>query len=45
MVNVVADGAFGIGDAVVVTEQFSHARSVKASPKSSTPKILVKLRR
>ena len=26
MVDVVADGAFGVGDAVVVTERFGHAR-------------------
>ena len=30
--NQIADGAFGVGDTVRVTEQFSHQRSVKARP-------------
>jgi len=38
MINVVAEGAFGIGDAVLITERNSHARSVRARAKSSTLK-------
>jgi hypothetical protein len=37
----IANSAIGVSDTVRVTEQFSHARSVKPPPKSSTPKILV----
>jgi hypothetical protein len=39
MVNMITDGAVGVSDAVGVTEQFCHARSVKVPLKSSTPKI------
>jgi len=39
MVDVVADGAFGVADAVVVTERFGHAESVGGRGGSFTPKI------
>ena len=38
MINVVADGAFGVGHAVLVAERFSHKGSVKARGESSTLK-------
>jgi hypothetical protein len=38
MIDVVAEGAFGIGDAVLITERNSHARSVRTHAESSTLK-------
>jgi hypothetical protein len=39
VVNVIADGAFGVGDAVLIAEGFGHGRSVKRRVKSSTSKM------
>jgi len=39
VINMVADGAFGVADAMRMTEWSGHGRSVKARAESSTPKI------
>jgi hypothetical protein len=39
VVNVVADGAFGVSDAMFVAKWIGHARSVNAHAESSTLKI------
>jgi hypothetical protein len=42
VINVVADGAFGVADAVRVAERNGHGRSVRARAESSTPKSVAR---